>query len=189
MSYRPHTDLWILCRGKVKFYGSYPAGSLERMRTLMGVGPADPILHVCSGKVRDYPGPHGGIYYPGLGENDRTLDINPKLEPDYLQDARAAWPLPPPELECGGLWPAILADPPYTEDDADHYEFAGREKLPTPNELVKRAMEVLHVGGRFGILHYAWPKVPKNAKTLAVVAVTTGENNRMRQFTVIQKKE
>ena len=30
MSYRPITDVWILGRPKVRYYGAYPSGFLER---------------------------------------------------------------------------------------------------------------------------------------------------------------
>jgi hypothetical protein len=32
VSYRPITDVWILARPKVKYYGAYPNGFLERAR-------------------------------------------------------------------------------------------------------------------------------------------------------------
>lgn len=55
MSYRPITDVWILARPKVKYYGAYPNGFLERARALLGVSPFDPVLHVCGGSAREYP--------------------------------------------------------------------------------------------------------------------------------------
>ena len=69
MSYRPICDTWILARSKVKYYGAYPAGFLERARSQLGVHINDPVLHVCSGKVKDYP------YAGGFGPNDKTVDI------------------------------------------------------------------------------------------------------------------
>lgn len=116
MSYRPITDVWILARSKVKYYGAYPAGFLHRARALLGVSPDDAILHVCGGKVRDYP-------YRGLGPNDRTLDLDPACQPNFLQDARDA--LPRRACTCVGyachephLWDAVLIDRPYTPEDA-----------------------------------------------------------------------
>ena len=35
MGYRPITDLWFLARPKVKYYGAYPNGFLERARALL----------------------------------------------------------------------------------------------------------------------------------------------------------
>ena len=46
MSYRPITDVWILARSKVPYYGAYPAGFLHRARTLLGVDAVGAVLHV-----------------------------------------------------------------------------------------------------------------------------------------------
>jgi hypothetical protein len=90
MSYRPICDTWILARTKLKggkkYYGAFPAGFLHRARALLGVGIDDPVLHVCGGHVKAYP-------YAGFGPNDRTLDLDPATEPDFLRDAREALPM------------------------------------------------------------------------------------------------
>ena len=177
MSYRPICDTWILARSKVKYYGAYPAGFLGRARALLGVGIADPVLHVCAGRVRDYP-------YAGLGDNDYTLDLDPDLQPDFLQDARDELPRCP--LIPSGEWPAILIDRPYTEIDAAHYE-AGPDKLPDLNDLVKRSLQAVEPGGKVGSLDYLWPHPGKLGKEVAVVAVGTGRNNRARWFCVFER--
>lgn len=184
-SYRPICDVWILGRSKVKYYGAYPAGFLRRARGLLGVGPEDPVLHVCGGKVRDYP-------YEGFGANDKTLDLDPTLEPDFCLDAREGLPfmdslklVSPYEIRIP-LWPAVLIDRPYTEEDADQY-LPGREYLPTANELLRNAVNVVRVGGRIGMLDYTWPQPPANAREYAVVAVGTGRNNRARWFVVMER--
>ena len=172
MSYRPIADVWILARPKVAFYGAYPAGFLERAQALLAVRIDEPVLHVCSGKVRDYP-------YFGMGDADKTLDLDPELSPDFCQDARDPWPQ--------GGWKAVLIDPPYTGEDATHYT-VGSDPLPTAGELVKRAWEVLPIGGRVGVLHYLVPRPPKDAKFVAVVGVMVGYGNRMRAFSVFEKR-
>lgn len=49
---------------------------------------------------------------------------------------------------------------------------------------------MLPVGGRVGILHYSMPGKPKTPhKLIAAIAVTVGYNNRIRMFTVFEKKE
>lgn len=172
MNYRPICDTWILARSKVKYYGAYPAGFLHRARALLGVHITAPVLHVCGGRVREYP-------YSGFGPNDRTLDLDPACEPDYLRDARE--PYPHPEY-----WHAILIDRPYTPEDADKY-VPGRDALPTANELVRNGINAVQVGCKVGILDYLWPQPPKNAKEVAVVTVITGRNNRARLFTVFER--
>lgn len=188
MSYRPICDTWILARSKVKFYGAYPAGFLHRARALMGVSDEDYVLHVCGGRVRDYP-------YKGFGVNDKTLDLDPECKPDFLQDARDPLPLRsgmtiipgPDHIEIVGLlWDAVLIDRPYTEVDAGHYT-PGADKLPEINDLLKRALQVVPVGGKVGVLDYTWPHPGKVGKEVAVVAVGTGRNNRARWFTVFER--
>jgi hypothetical protein len=177
MSYRPICDVWILARSKVPYYGAFPAGFLHRARTLLGVSVEQPVLHVCAGKVRDYP-------YRGLGLNDYTMDLDPVCEPDFLQDARE--PLPQCPLMHNGLWPAILIDRPYTKEDADHYA-PGKDVLPPINDLLKNALRSVPELRRVGVIDYIWPHPGKLGQEVAVVAVGTGRNNRARWFTVFER--
>jgi hypothetical protein len=176
MSYRPITDVWILARSKVAYYGAYPAGFLGRARDLLGVSIDDSVLHICGGRVRDYP-------YRGFGKNDYTLDLDPDLQPDFLQDARDSLPANP--LSNDGKWPAILIDRPYTEIDAAHYE-PGAAKLPDLNDLIKRSLQAVRPGGKVGSLDYLWPHPGKYGREVAVVAVATGRNNRARWYVVCE---
>ena len=176
MSYRPITDIWILARPKVAYYGAYPNGFLERARALLGITPYDCLLHVCGGKAADYPGKPRGF-----GPNDKTLDLDATLNPDYLRSATDPLPLWPV------LWHAILADPPYTEADANHYA-PGPSAIPTANALLRNMLSAVRVGGRVGMLHYILPQPPRDtAKFVACVGVITGYNNRMRCFSVFER--
>lgn len=183
MSYRPITDVWILARSKTKYYGAYPAGFLHRARHLLGVGPEGAVLHICGGMVRQYP-------YRGFGPNDRTLDLDPACEPDYLLDCRD--PLPLRECTCEGhscgphQWDAVLIDRPYTPEDASHYA-PGSDTLPDLNDLLRRSLAVVPVGGRVGCLDYLWPHPGNLGREVAAVAVGTGRNNRARWFTVFER--
>jgi hypothetical protein len=177
MSYRPICDTWILARSKVAYYGSYPAGFLGRARALLGVSITDPVLHVCAGRVRDYP-------YSGFGNNDFTLDLDPDLDPDFLQDAREELPECP--IIPDGKWPAILIDRPYSEIDAVHYA-PGPDKLPDLNDLLKRSLQKVSKGGKVGTLDYLWPHPGKLAKETAVIGVGTGRNNRARWYCVFER--
>jgi hypothetical protein len=122
--------------------------------------------------------------YPnkGFGPNDKTLDLDIDLKPDYCCDVtREDIPI--------GDWKAILADPPYTLEDASHYcNGTINDRFPTPNELVKKCLNSIEIGGRVGILHYICPSCPKNAKFVFCGAVLVGFNNRMRCFSVYEKK-
>lgn len=181
MSYRPITDVWLLARSKVPYYGAYPAGFLGRARDLLGVGIHDPVLHVCSGRVRDYP-------YRGFGPNDRTLDLNASLNPDFIQDAREVFP--PYEDDSGEItvdrdWGAVLIDRPYTEEDAAHYA-VGASVLPNVHDLLKHGLEV---APRVGMLDYMIPRPPKTARFVACVGVVVGFGNRIRAFTVFERND
>jgi len=130
-----------------------------------------------------------------VGPNDKTLDLDPKLKPDFLQDARE--PLPTkneyrkkyqrkPEFNFLEYWDGILIDPPYTKKDAEHYK-PGPDKLPNARSLIENSLKVVKPFGRVGLLHYLSPSI-KHAKLVAMIGVTMGFNNRIRVFTVYEKE-
>lgn len=203
MNYRPLTDIWLCARPKCKFYGAFPSGFLDKARRLLGVGHEDAVLHVCAGRVRDYP-------FDGFGPNDKTLDLDPETKPDYLMDAReigsksyrtfdgylldGANPCPSKTEPCVEetakmWWGAVLIDRPYTEADAQHYAPCVRDKLPNLNDLLKRCLSIVRPGGKVGVLDYFVPRPPKKGvRFCACVGVLTGFGNRMRAYTVFERE-
>lgn len=176
MSYRPITDVWILARPKVKYYGAYPSGFLERARSMLGVTIQDAVLHVCAGRVRDYP-------YRGFGPHDKTLDLDPSVSPDFCQDARERLP-----ANDAVPWDAVLIDRPYTTEDAAHYQ-PGAASLPPLNPLLRNALSVVRPGGCVGVLDYLVPRPPKTARFVAVIGVWCGYDNRMRAYSVFRQED
>jgi hypothetical protein len=175
MSYRPITDIWILARPKVAYYGAYPNGFLERAKALLG-GSRTVTLHVCGGHAKKYPNRK-------LVERDYTLDLDSATAPDYHADARE----PFPEYTVCDKWPAILLDPPYTEVDAEKYA-PGVAMFPSANQLLGHALRAVAVGGKVGMLHYILPQPPReNVKFVACIGVIVGYNNRMRCFSVFER--
>lgn len=180
MSYRPICDTWLLARSKVKYYGAYPAGFLGRARDLLGVHADDCVLHVCSGRVFEYP-------FKGLGDSDKTVDIDPELCPTFCGDVRSSefW-----DRIREGLNPnyadAVLIDRPYTEEDATHYRL-GTGILPDLNFLVRQGLDTVAEGGKVGVLDYFIPRPPAEARFVACVGVVVGFGNRGRFFTVFEK--
>lgn len=181
MSYRPITDVWILARPKVKYYGAYPSGFLERAKALIGCGrKSASVLHVCGGCANQYPYDKGFL---GWGEGDQTFDIDETLRPTILGDATKAedWP--------NSQYDGIIVDPPYTPEDAAAYRVNDPENFPSPNLLLRLALSHVPVGGMVGVLHYIIPQPPSSAKFTACAAVFVGYNNRMRAFSVFQRRK
>jgi hypothetical protein len=183
MTYRPVTDVMILARPKHKYYGAYPAGFVERGRLMLGAQIDDPILHVCSGRVRDYP-------FAGVGPNDKTVDIDKKTKPDFVMDVRHELPI---RLRAGRPdgWRAMMVDTPYSEDEAGNYA-CGSSAYPQPGPLLKLCLERVRPGGRVGFLHWLWPTPPKMVdgcviKEVFVALVTTGRGSRARHYVVFEK--
>lgn len=188
-NYRPICDVWILARPKVRYYGAYPNGFLERARALLGITPYDALLHVCGGAARQYPGKPRGF-----GPSDKTLDLDPALEPDFVQAALE--PLPAYGVYCDPVrqgqplgWPAIIGDPPYTLEDAGKYAPGKAGTLPPPaTALLANMLRSVRPGGRVGLLHYVIPRPPREgAKFVACVGVVVGYGNRGRFFTVFER--
>jgi hypothetical protein len=194
LSYRPIADTWILARSKVKYYGAYPAGSLIRMRDLLGVGIDDPVLHVCSGHIRKYP-------YRGLGKRDQLLDLDGDCKPHWLRDAREPFPWNCPtyskstkanteqhdKCDLCRPWDAILCDPPYTEADAEKYG-PGSKVLPSARRLLTNGIAAVRVGGKVGILHYVAPRPDRTrARFVALATVFVGFENRPRLYSVYER--
>lgn len=190
MSYRPITDIWFLARAKLKggekYYGAYLGGFPERARALLGCRIDQPVLHVCGGKARLYP------YRRAFGPADRTLDLDPTCEPDWLRDARLPFPFEDGAFQGTRLgskpWSGILIDPPYSEEDATHYK-PGAAVYPKPNLLIRNALNVLPVGGRVGLIHYILPSPPAGAYFVAAVGILCGYNNRIRVYSVFERTE
>lgn len=193
MSYRPITDRWILARAKLtpypdgtkrSYYGAYLGGFPERARVLLGATLEEPVLHVCGGMARFYPYPRG------IGRYDRTMDLNQECEPDFLMDCReTVWPswsandvVQKPHVP----WRAILIDPPYSEEHAAKYA-PGASKYPNPNKLVQTAVNHVPIGCKVGMIHFVWPRCPKNALEVASISVTCGRDNRERAFIVLER--
>ena len=95
---------WIMgnnYRVKSNYYGGYPAGYLRRVKALFP--DKERVLHLFSGRVDTKA-------LPGL-----TVDINPALNPDIVDDAHSLLKTP---LETFDL---VLSDTPYSEEDCTHY--------------------------------------------------------------------
>jgi hypothetical protein len=151
------------------------------------------VLHVCSGKVREYRcGPSCNPNDPdhrtahGLGSFDLTWDLDRSLQPDIIADVRdgEAWRS---VAETHTQIQGILADPPYTKGYAKNYR-VGPDVFPGADDIVKHAIDILPIGGRVGILTMNWPRYPKNrARQIAIVGVLVGNGNIGRWYAVYER--
>ena len=177
VSYRPVTDVCLMARPKVPYYGAFPNGSLERMRLPLGAQIQDEILFVCSGRVRDYP-------CRGFGPNDKTVDIKRSLGPDFVMDVRLQLP------KRRGGWRAMIVDTPYSREEARNY--GTEDQYPEPDPLLRLCLEHTRAGGRVGVLHWQWPNPPKEVdgcpiKEVFVLPMSTGRRSRWRGYVVFEK--
>ena len=138
------------------YYGSYPPGYLKR---IMAMFPdAERVLHLFSGSLPP-------------GDYDR-LDINPKLKPEICADAERL-----SEFVKPGYYDLILADPPYSEEDASHYGYP----LVNRNKVVKEVAKVLRKGGYLIWLDQVLPMFSKKELLFCgAIGIIRSTNHRFR---------
>lgn len=138
------------------YHGGYPPTYLKRLRVLFA--DKQRVLHLFSGKV-------DLTAFPG-----DTVDINPALNPTFVDDAQMLERVP---LEKYDL---ALADPPYSGEDAEHY---GRPMVN--RNRVLRALERLPLGAHLVWLDQVQPMYRKAAfRQEAGIAIQRSTNHRVR---------
>jgi hypothetical protein len=157
---------WIMgndYRVKSTYYGGYPAGYLRRIRALFP--DKSNVLHLFSGKV-DLDA------FPG-----DTVDINPRLNPTYLDDAQTLERVP---LETYDL---VLADPPYSVEDSRRYGTSMVKR-----NRVMRALQRLLPGAHVVWLDQVLPMYRKDAFSQeAVIGMWKSTNHRFRGITIFKR--
>ena len=146
------------------YYGGYPAGYLKRIRALFPEKTS--ALHLFSGQVDQ-------AVFPG-----KTVDLNADLHPDYIDDAQTLEKVP---LET---FDVVLADPPYSVEDAEHYQ----------TTMIKRNVVMRALGQRLTPgAHVVWldqvlPMYRKDQFTLrGVIGMVKSTNHRFRVITIFEK--
>lgn len=158
---------WIMgnnYRVKSTYYGGYPAGYLRRVKALFP--DKGRVLHLFSGKVDTE-------IFPG-----DTVDINPGLGATYVDDAQTLLNVP---LETYDL---VLADPPYSVEDCDHYQ-----TTMVKRNVVMRALQRLPAGAHVAWLDQVLPMYSKHAFALeACIGMWKSTNHRFRGITIFCRK-
>jgi hypothetical protein len=158
--------VWILgndYRAKAPYYGAYPPNYLRRVKALFP--DKKQVLHLFSGKV-DVDA------FPG-----DTVDIDPALNPTFVDDAQTLEHVP---LEQYDL---VLADPPYSIEDAERYQTTMIKR-----NVVMRALQRLPAGSHVVWLDQVLPMYRKDAFLLeATIGIVRSTNHRFRMATVFRR--
>ena len=158
---------WIMGNNyKVKsgYYGGYPAGYLRRIKALFPDKKS--ILHLFSGKVDT------DIL------NGKTVDINKENDADYIDDAQSLQNVPVEEFDL------ILADPPYSVEDCDHYKTSMIKRNKVMKALGKKAVKGTHVVWLDQVL----PMYRKDEWSIeGVIGMVKSTNHRFRVVTIFIK--
>lgn len=162
------SGIWLMGNNytvKSKYYGGYPHGYLKRLKALFP--DKKKVLHLCSGKV-------DLSVMPG-----DTVDINPTLNPTFLDDAHTLLNTPVENYDF------IAIDVPYSEEDAVKYG--------TP--MVKRNVIMKTLGARLRPgTHIAWldQVLPMYRKLefnqVGVIGMVKSTNHRFRCVVFFEKK-
>lgn len=161
---------WIMgndYRVKSGYYGGYPATYLNRIFALFP--DKTKVLHLFAGKVDRTIGPV-----------NHTFDVNTDLNPTYQGDATDLSQIVP--LKDYDL---ILADPPYSEEDSEHYgvPLASRNKVMSELESTAPGTHVVW-------LDQAWPMYRKDMFDLeGVIGLVRSTNHRVRMVFIYRRRE
>jgi hypothetical protein len=158
---------WIMgndYRVKSSYYGGYPAGYLRRIKALFP--DKQKVLHLFSGKV-------DLSVFPG-----DTVDVNADLRPTYVDDAQRLENVP---LEFYDL---VLADPPYSVEDCEHYGTSMVKR-----NQVMRALQRLPEGAHVVWLDQVLPMYRKDVFSLeATIGMWKSTNHRFRGITIFRRR-
>ena len=159
--------IWIMGNAygvKSGYYGGYPAGYLKRVKALFP--DKQNVLHVFSGRVDQSAMP---------GD---TVDLDSELEPTYVDDAQRLESVPVDQYDL------ILADPPYSEEDCDHYKPTMVKRNLVMKALAKKAKPGTHVVW----LDQVFPMWSKSEWLLiGVIGMVKSTNHRFRVVTVFER--
>jgi hypothetical protein len=159
--------IWIMgqnYRVKSEYYGGYPAGYLKRIKALFP--DKKNILHLFSGKVDK------SII------DGKTIDINPDRGADVVGDAHEL------SKHFGEEFDLILADPPYSIEDCDHYGTT----MVKRTTVVRECQKVLKPGGHLVWLDQVMPLYKKiELQPIGFIGMVKSVNHRFRVITMFEK--
>ena len=146
------------------YYGGYPHGYLKRVSALFP--DRKNVLHLFSGKVDT-------VTFPG-----DTVDCNAENNPTWVDDAQTMLNVP---LENYDL---VLADPPYSVEDCDHYQTS----MVKRNVVMRNLGQRLQVGAKVVWLDQVLPMFRKDQfSIIGVIGMVKSTNHRFRVVTIFER--
>jgi hypothetical protein len=152
--------LWVMGNNyqtHSNLYGAYPHGYLDRIFTLFKK--TDKTLHLFSGSIDD--------------ETTDRVDFNTGIDAETMSDI-----LP------HNFYDLILADPPYSIEDCDHYGCCMIKR----NVVFKECYKIMEKGGILIWLDQVLPQYKKlEFKVIGRIGMVKSTNHRFRVITIFQK--
>lgn len=160
--------IWVVgndYRNKTAYYGAYPPRFLDRVMALFPDMAASDVLHVFSGSLP--AGPY------------TRVDVNPLLKPDVVGSVYDVALLFPERR-----FALQIADPPYSDDDAEHYGTVMVDRLRVTNALAA----VAPPGGILAWLDCCWPMHTKREwVTVGRIYLQRATNHRVRALHLFER--
>lgn len=178
----PRTDarwldgVWMVgnnFRSSSKLYGAYPPGYLRRIQALFPE--ARSILHVFSGSLtpevleKEWP-----------GVQHMRVDAVQERDPDILCDAEQL----SAEIGAASHFDLVLADPPYSVEDAKRYGF----KMPNRRKVLREIHKVIAPGGHLVWLDTVRPQYRKDEwHAWGLICLVRSTMHRVRLISMFQR--
>ena len=169
---------WIIgnyYKNKSSYYGTYPHSYLKRIKSMFGDIPTWNTLHLFAGEVDT-------AEFPGT-----TFDINPELKPDIVGDAHNLTDVlqKHQNIYQNKTWELIIADPPYSDEDATHYG----TPMVNRNKVVKECTKLLCKGGYLVWLDQVSPMFRKDElERIGSIGLERSTNHRVRSVFIWRKR-
>lgn len=147
------------------YHGSYPPSFLKRIYSMFPEKDYPRMLHLFSGSLQKE-------------ERGIRFDINPKLKPDVCGEAEKLWNYFTKKFNL------IIADPPYTEEDALKYG----NPMVSRNKVVKECVKSLRKGGILVWLDMVKPMYRKDELNhIGSIGLARSTNHRVRSVFIYEK--
>lgn len=145
-------------QNKAQYYGEYPPTYLNRIYSLFPDIQSTDILHLFSGSLDTH-------------EKGDKFDINPALNPTYVGNASELSEI------ITRKYRLIIADPPYSNEDAEHYG----TPMVNRNKVIVECWKILDKGGFLVWLDQVEPMYKKEMLNLVgAIGVIRSTNHRVR---------